>query len=92
MQELLRRRGATPTPPDSPEEMKRALLSGYPASGDWLFMANLLNSDDAGLHDLFLERWEDAVVDLVPGDVWGGDVPSPELLSKLLAAGLDPLA
>ena len=90
MQELLRRRGATPTPPDSPEEMERALLEGYPASGNWLFMANLLNSKDADLHDLFLDLWEDAVADLVPGDVWGGDVPSPELLSKLLEAGLDP--
>ncbi len=80
MQELLRRRGATPTPPDSPEEMERALLEGYPASGNWLFMANLLNSKDADLHDLFLERWGHVVADLAPGDVWGGDVPSPELL------------
>ena len=90
MQELLRRRGASPSPPESPEEMRRALSAGYPAAGDWHFMANLLNSDDAGLHDLFLERWGHAVADLVPGDVWGGHVPSPGLLVKLLEAGLDP--
>ena len=90
MQELLRRRGATPTPPDSPEEMRQALREGYPASSNWLFMANLLNSKDADLHDLFLERWGHAVADLVPGDVWGGEVPSPQLLARLLDAGLDP--
>ncbi len=90
MQGLLRSRGATPTPPDSPEEMKQALLSGYSAAGDWFFMTSLLNSKDADLHDLFLERWGHAVADLVPGDVWGGEVPSPALLEKLLEAGLDP--
>ena len=90
MQELLRSRGASPTPPDTPVEMKRALLSGYPAAGDWTFMANLLDSEDSGLHDLFLERWGHVVADLAPGDVWGGHVPSPGLLVKLLEAGLDP--
>ena len=90
MQELLRSRGATPSPPDDPEVMKQALLSGYPAAGDWFFMASLLNAKDTDLHDLFLERWGHAVADLVPGDVWGGEVPSPDLLSKLLEAGLDP--
>lgn len=90
MHELLLSRGACPTPPDDPAEMERALLEGYPASGDWQFMANLLNSKDADLHDLFLDLWEETVPDLVPGDVWGGDMPSPGLLSKVLEAGLDP--
>ena len=90
MQELLRQHGATPTPPSSDEDLKQALRSGYAANLDWAFMVNLFRSTDPELHDLFLERFADVVPGLVAGDVWGGELPTLELLAKLLDRGLDP--
>jgi ankyrin repeat protein len=90
MQQLLVERGATPPPPESAEAMKQALQDGFAATDSWVFMWNLLKVDDAELHDLFLERHADVVPSFVPGDIWGGDLPSMEMLAKLLDAGLDP--
>ena len=90
MQSLLRQYGASSSPSSSDGDMKEALKSGYNAAGDWLFMTGLLRSEDAELHDLFIERHADVVPQLVAGDVWGGDIPTRELLDKLLDRGLDP--
>jgi RNA polymerase sigma factor (sigma-70 family) len=90
MQELLRQHGATPTPPSTDDDLKKALRSGYAANQDWAFMVKLFRSTDPELHDLFLQRFADVVPGLVAGDVWGGELPTLELLAKLLDHGLDP--
>ena len=88
MLELLRKYGAVPLLPESDEEMMQALQSSSRLSEDLL--NGVFNSENPQLHSLFFERHSGLVPTLVPGNIWGGDLPTSELLDKLLDSGLDP--
>ena len=66
----------------------QALQSSSRLSEDLL--NGVFNSENPQLHSLFFERHSGLVPTLVPGNIWGGDLPTSELLDKLLDSGLDP--
>ncbi len=87
MQELLLSYGATPSLPASDEEMVAALCAAETLSEH--LITKVFTSDNTALHDLFFRHHASRVPSLVPGDIWGGELPSPQLLARLLDHGLD---
>ena len=87
MQELLLRHGATPLLPASDEELMAALRAAERLS-EYL-VTKIFTSGNTALHDLFFEQHASRVPSLVPGDIWGGELPSAGLLAQLLDHGLD---
>ena len=88
MQELLRRYGARPIVPWSDDQLIEALATGERLGED--FLNYLFRSENQEALDLFFERHTDRVPSLVAGNYWGGDLPTLELLDRLLDCGLDP--
>ena len=87
MQELLLSFGATPRLPESGEALAEAVRSAETL--DEHLVTKVFTADDTALHDLFFEHHAGRVPSLVAGDIWGGELPSPALLERLLDHGLD---
>jgi len=87
MQELLLSFGATPRLPQSGEALAKAVRSADILNEH--LVTKVFAADDTALHDLFFEHHAGRVPTLVPGDIWGGELPSLALLERLLDRGLD---
>ena len=92
MVELLREHGARKPPyAMSVEELKEAVQSGEATTLEHdQFLHELLSRGDAALFDTVLEEHPEIVPNLVPTDIWGGDVPEAKIVRRLLVTGLDP--
>ena len=74
--------------PWSDDQLIEELASGERLGED--FLNHLFRSENQEALDLFFERHSARVPSLVAGNYWGGDLPTPELLDRLLDCGLDP--
>ena len=88
MKDLLRKHGAVPMIPSTEEELAEVIQSTKTVGESLL--CEIFGSDSTRIHDLFLKHHKAIVPRIVPGDLWGGGPPAPELLAKLLDCGLDP--
>jgi ankyrin repeat protein len=90
MQELLRKHGAyTPVWNLTVEELKEKLRGESEALSDDFFH-HVLAQDDPEIFDLFVEYCGDRLPTLAPTDVYGGNVPPPDQMQKLINHGIDP--
>lgn len=88
MLDLLRRHGAVDALPETDEGLIELLQRE--SELDEMVVSEVFHSADKALHDLFFERHADRVPTMVAGNIWGGELPSVELLARLLDHGLDP--